>query len=89
LELGFSILARIPQLKSERGANLEQRRHSTVSFKVFFGAGSQLHLLNAVTQRTDNCRLLIYESFVKVAVSFRIQQSSNVSEQTYSRRPYF
>jgi hypothetical protein len=33
--------------------------------------------------------LLIYESFVKVAVNSRIEHSSNVSEQTYSRRPYF
>jgi hypothetical protein len=40
--------SRIPQLKSERGANLEQRRHSTVDFKVFFGAGSQLYLLTVV-----------------------------------------
>ena len=44
----LSVSTRIPQLKSERGANLEQRRHSTVSFKVFFGSGSQLHLLTSL-----------------------------------------
>jgi len=31
----------------------------------------------------------IYESFVKVAVNSRIEHSSNVCEQTYSRRPEF
>jgi hypothetical protein len=54
-------------VKNERGANLEQRRHWTVSFKVFFGAGSQLHLLTVVTQRTDSCRLSEAERIVFAA----------------------
>ena len=36
-------------------------------FKVFFGAGSQLHLLTVVTQRTDSCRLSEAERIVFAA----------------------
>ena len=50
----------------------------------------------AVPKATEDCSLgnavgclLIYESFVKVAVNSRIEHSANVCEQTYSRRPEF
>ena len=45
-------------VKTERGANLEKRRHRSVQFKVFFDLGSPPLFADAVTHGTDSCGLL-------------------------------
>jgi hypothetical protein len=45
---------RIPQLKVIEGQTWSSEDTRLFIFKVSFGAGSQLHLLNGVVQRTDS-----------------------------------
>jgi hypothetical protein len=56
LMLIFCPSTRIPQLKNERGANLEERRHRSAQLNLT--ACLAASCVNIVTHRTNSCRFL-------------------------------